>query len=142
MQSSYVRHRRKTTRTAYKTTANARLRRHASFHEEIAFDRTRYTMNVAAPMIAEERPGRMMFLKIAAPFAFIPMAIVIILDGGLGLLKLSFRRFLKIKNFMEGIRTPLHDHARKNKGWSDTQVVIRFTILQIIVNLCFMAFVL
>ena len=83
-----------------------------------------------------------MFLKIAAPFAFIPMAIVIILDGGLGLLKLSFRRFLKIKNFMEGIRTPLHDHARKNKGWSDTQVVIRFTILQIIVNLCFMAFVL
>lgn len=83
-----------------------------------------------------------MFLKTAAPFAFIPMAIVIILDGGLGLLKLSFRRFLKIKNFMEGIRTPLHDHARKNKGWSDTQVVIRFTILQIIVNLYFMAFVL
>lgn len=83
-----------------------------------------------------------MFLKTAAPFAFIPMAIVIILDGGLGLLKLSFRRFLKIKNFMEGIRTPLHDHARKNKGWSDTQVVIRFTILQTIVNLCFMAFVL
>lgn len=83
-----------------------------------------------------------MFLKTAAPFAFIPMAIVIILDGGLGLLKLSFRRFLKIKNFMEGIRTTLHDHARKNKGWSDTQVVIRFTILQIIVNLCFMAFVL
>lgn len=83
-----------------------------------------------------------MFLKTAAPFAFIPMAIVIILDGGLGLLKLSFRRFLKIKNFMEGIRTPLHDHARKNKGWSDTQVVIRFTLLQIIVNLCFMAFVL
>ena len=83
-----------------------------------------------------------MFLKTAAPFAFIPMAIVIILGGGLGLLKLSFRRFLKIKNFMEGIRTPLHDHARKNKGWSDTQVVIRFTILQIIVNLCFMAFVL
>lgn len=83
-----------------------------------------------------------MFLKTAAPFTFIPMAIVIILDGGLGLLKLSFRRFLKIKNFMEGIRTPLHDHARKNKGWSDTQVVIRFTILQIIVNLCFIAFVL
>lgn len=83
-----------------------------------------------------------MFLKTSAPFAFIPMTIVIILDGGLGLLKLSFRRFLKIKNFMEGIRTPLHDHARKNEGWSDTQVVIRFTLLQIIVNLCFMAFVL
>ena len=83
-----------------------------------------------------------MFLKTAAPFAFIPMAIVIILDGPIALLKLSFRLFLKINNFMEGIKTPLHDHARKNKGWSDTQVVIRFTILQIIVNLCFMAFVL
>lgn len=83
-----------------------------------------------------------MFLKTAAPFAFIPLAIVIILDGGLGLLKLSFRRFLKIKNFMEGIRTPLHDHARKNKGWSDTQVVIRFTLIQIIVNLCYVSFLL
>jgi phospho-N-acetylmuramoyl-pentapeptide-transferase len=75
-----------------------------------------------------------MFLKSGSPLMFIPLAIVIILDGGLGLLKLSFRRFLKMKNFMEGIRTPLHDHARKNKGWSDTQVVIRFVIIQIIVN--------
>lgn len=83
-----------------------------------------------------------MFLKTSAPFAFIPLVLVIILDGGLGLLKLSFRRFLKIKNFMEGVRTPLHDHARKNKGWSDTQVVIRFTLIQIIINLCYVAFVL
>ena len=28
--------------------------------------------------------------------------------------------------------TPLHDHVRKNKGWSDTQVVFRFAIYQII----------
>ena len=80
-----------------------------------------------------------MFLKISAPLAFIPLAIVIILDGGLGLLKLSFRRFLKMKNFMEGIRTPLHDHARKNKGWSDTQVVTRFVLIQIVAGLCYIA---
>lgn len=80
-----------------------------------------------------------MFLKTSAPLAFIPLAIVIILDGGLGLLKLSFRRFLKMKNFMEGIRTPLHDHARKNKGWSDTQVVTRFVLIQLVVNLCYLS---
>ncbi|MGN0595543.1 MAG: phospho-N-acetylmuramoyl-pentapeptide-transferase [Hominimerdicola sp.] len=79
-----------------------------------------------------------MFLKSGCPIAFIPLAFVIIIDGGLGLLKLSFRRFLKIKNFMEGIRTPIHDHMRKNKGWSDTQVVIRFTVLQIVINLCYL----
>lgn len=82
-----------------------------------------------------------MFLKSSAPFTFIPFAIVIILDGGLGLLKLSFRRFLKWKNFMEGIRTPLHDHARKNKGWSDTQVVTRFVIIQIVVTFAYMCIV-
>ena len=26
----------------------------------------------------------------------------------------------------------VHDHARKNKGWSDTQVVFRFIIMQIV----------
>ncbi len=80
-----------------------------------------------------------LFLESKAPFSFIPMCIVIILDGGLGLLKLSFRRFLKWKNFMEKIRTPLHDHARKNKKWSDTQVVTRFAVIQLVVDLCYMA---
>ena len=64
------------------------------------------------------------------PFLFIVFASVIIIDGGLGLLKLSVRRFLKVKNFMENIRTPIHDHWRKKLGMSDTQVVIRFTLLQ------------
>jgi len=35
---------------------------------------------------------------------------------------------------MENVRTPIHDHMRKNKGWSDTQVVIRFTIVQAVVG--------
>ena len=29
---------------------------------------------------------------------------------------------------MNNIRTPIHDHVRKNMEWSDTQVVIRFVI--------------
>lgn len=43
-------------------------------------------------------------------------------------------RFLHI-NLMKNLRTPIHDHMRKNKDWSDTQVVFRFTIVQIILGL-------
>ena len=64
------------------------------------------------------------FLKLHAPLLYIPMALVIILDGGLGLIKVSFMRFLHI-NLMKNLRTPIHDHMRKNKDWSDTQVVFR-----------------
>ena len=40
---------------------------------------------------------------------------------------------------MTNIRKPLHDHVRKNKDWSNTQVVFRFAILQALasfVTLC------
>lgn len=80
-----------------------------------------------------------LFLSSGSPFSFIPLCIVIILDGGLSLLKVSFIRFLHMKNFMKDIRTPLHDHCRKNKGWSDTQVVMRFTIIQLVINLMYLA---
>jgi phospho-N-acetylmuramoyl-pentapeptide-transferase len=63
------------------------------------------------------------------PILFLPFALVFILDGGLGLIKVSLLRFLKI-SIMKNIRTPLHDHFRKNKGWSDTQTVFRFTVVQ------------
>lgn len=76
-------------------------------------------------------------LKTGSPIAFIPLAAVIIVDGGLGLIKLSFIRFLKLKNFMKKIRTPIHDHMRKNKGWSDTQVVIRFALIQLALGICY-----
>lgn len=81
------------------------------------------------------------FLKTKAPFLFIPFALVIILDGGLGLLKVSFIRFLKLKSFMKNIRTPLHDHVRKNKGWSDTQVVMRFSLMQILCAMLYLSFI-
>ena len=71
------------------------------------------------------------------PLMFIPLAAVMIVDGGLGLVKLSVRRFLRRKKFMDNIRTPIHDHMRKNKGWSDTQVVMRFAIIQMVIGLTF-----
>lgn len=72
-------------------------------------------------------------MALGIPFLYIPMALLLILDGGLGLVKLTILRVCKAKNFMKNIRTPLHDHARKNKGWSDTQVVTRFTLMQILI---------
>ena len=68
-------------------------------------------------------------LKCGHPFAFLLAAIVFIVDGSLGILKISLKRFLHI-SILKNTRTPLHDHVRKNKGWSDEQVVARWLILQ------------
>ena len=68
------------------------------------------------------------------PFIFLLFGIVLILDGGLGLLKLFLLRFLKIR-ILANTRTPLHDHVRKVLNWSNTQTVFRFTIIQIIISL-------
>ena len=70
-------------------------------------------------------------LKTGSPILYVPVALVLILDGGLGLIKVALLRFFKI-HVMTKIRTPLHDHVRKVWGWSNTQAVFRFAIIQII----------
>lgn len=70
-------------------------------------------------------------LKTGSPFLYIPIALVLILDGGLGILKVSLIRFFKI-HILTKVRTPLHDHVRKVWNWSNTQTVFRFAIIQII----------
>lgn len=72
-------------------------------------------------------------LKTGSPFIYIPVALVLIVDGGIGLIKVSLKRFLKI-SILKNTITPLHDHVRKNKGWSNTQVVFRFAIIQIMIS--------
>ncbi len=69
------------------------------------------------------------FLKLHRPLLYIPMALMLILDGGLGLFKVSCMRFLHLKP-LQNVRTPIHDHMRKNLNWSDPQVVFRFAIIQ------------
>ena len=64
---------------------------------------------------------------------YIPIALVLMLDGGLGLIKVALLRFLKIR-ILKNTRTPLHDHVRKVWGWSNTQTVFRFAIIQIILS--------
>ena len=70
-------------------------------------------------------------LKTGCPVLYIPVALVLILDGGLGLIKVALLRFLKI-HLLKNTRTPLHDHVRKVWNWSNTQTVYRFAIIQII----------
>lgn len=71
-------------------------------------------------------------LKTGCPLLFIPVALVLILDGGLGLCKVFLLRFFKI-HILKNVRTPLHDHVRKVWEWSNTQTVFRFAIIQIII---------
>ncbi len=71
-------------------------------------------------------------LKSGAPLLYVLVAFVLLLDGGLGLIKVALLRFLKISTF-KNIRMPLHDHVRKSMGWSNTQCVYRFAIVQIMV---------
>lgn len=68
-------------------------------------------------------------LKSRQPFLYVLLAGVMIVDGGLGLVKVFLKRFLKI-SILKNTRTPIHDHVRKKFGWSDTQVVARFLIVQ------------
>lgn len=72
-------------------------------------------------------------LKTGSPLLYIPAALMLIIDGGLGLLKVSLLRFLKIR-ILKKTRTPIHDHVRKNLTWSNTQVVFKFSIIQLLIS--------
>lgn len=73
-------------------------------------------------------------MKSMHPLSYLLIAFVLIIDGLSGLVKIFMKRFLKI-SILKNIRTPIHDHVRKNLNWSDTQVVVRFSITQIIMSL-------
>lgn len=72
-------------------------------------------------------------LKTGSPFLYLLVAAVLILDGGLGLIKVALLRFLKI-HILKNTRTPLHDHVRKVWNWSNTHTVFRFAIIQIVIS--------
>lgn len=63
----------------------------------------------------------------------VPLCFMLCLDGLLGILKVSLIRFLHFNAFKK-IRTPLHDHFRKNKGWSNSQVIFRFCMIQAVIS--------
>jgi len=63
------------------------------------------------------------------PVLLLVVAGVVFVNGATGLLKVALKRFFKVGIFHE-IRYPLHDHARQALGWSNTQVLLRFVLLQ------------
>ena len=65
------------------------------------------------------------------PFLILATSLIILVNGGMGLVKIALLRFFKISIFKD-IRFPLHDHMRKQRGWSATQVVIKFVIMQLL----------
>ncbi len=68
------------------------------------------------------------------PFMIFATSTIIFINGGMGLLKVFLKRFFHI-NFFSSIRFPLHDHMRVNHGWSPTQVLIKFMMLQLLITL-------
>jgi phospho-N-acetylmuramoyl-pentapeptide-transferase len=71
----------------------------------------------------------MFVLATGNPFLILVVAFVILVNGATGMVKVALLRFLNIGIFGK-IRYPLHDHMRHNLGWSNTQVLIRFMLLQ------------
>lgn len=72
-------------------------------------------------------------MKTGSPFLYLLVAFMLMVDGGIGLVKVSLLRFFKIK-ILTKVRTPLHDHVRKNLGWSNAQTVFKFAIIQIAIS--------
>jgi phospho-N-acetylmuramoyl-pentapeptide-transferase len=68
------------------------------------------------------------------PFLLLMTSGMILINGGTGLLKVALLRFFKIR-ILHNIRFPLHDHMRKNRSWSPTQVLLKFMILQMLITL-------
>ena len=68
------------------------------------------------------------------PFLLLMTSGMIMINGGTGLLKVALLRFFKIR-ILHSIRFPLHDHMRKNRSWSPTQVLLKFMIMQVLITL-------
>lgn len=73
-------------------------------------------------------------LQTGNPCMLIVACSVLCLNGGTGLLKVALLRFFNIRIF-HAVRFPLHDHVRHVLHWSNTQVLVRFTLLQAILTI-------
>ena len=69
-------------------------------------------------------------IKTGNPFMILVVSGVLLVNGGTGLVKVALLRFAKVR-VLHNVRFPLHDHVRQNAGWSNPQVLVRFTVLQV-----------
>ena len=83
------------------------------------------------------------------PFIVFALAPIVLVNGGGGLAKLVLLRAAKRLGFqipdssvIKRIRFPLHDHCKKNLGWSNPQVLVRFVLLQLVIMPIFLLVIL
>jgi phospho-N-acetylmuramoyl-pentapeptide-transferase len=74
------------------------------------------------------------------PFLLLATSSIILLNGGMGLLKVFLLRFFKVRLF-QNIRFPLHDHMKDSRQWSSTQVLVKFMILQILITIAMLGLI-
>lgn len=72
----------------------------------------------------------MLVVATGNPLFLLLVGSVIVFNGATGLVKVALMRFFGVK-LLAGIRFPLHDHCRKELGWSNTQVLVRFMLLHL-----------
>ena len=65
------------------------------------------------------------------PFMILISSAVILVNGGTGIIKVALLRFARIR-ILHNIRFPLHDYFRHTRNWSNSQVLIRFVLIQIL----------
>ena len=83
----------------------------------------------------------LLVLATGNPFLIFVAAGVVLANGATGLLKVALLRFLNIGIF-RNVRYPLHDHVRHKYGWSNAQVLVRFTLMQAVVTAILMVLLL
>ena len=72
----------------------------------------------------------MLVIATGNPLFLLLVGSVILLNGATGLVKVALMRFLRVR-VLAGVRFPLHDHFRKERGWSNSQVLVRFMLVHL-----------
>lgn len=67
------------------------------------------------------------------PFLIFLIASVLLVNGGAGLVKVALLRFLKVR-VLHNTRFPLHDHLRESRSWSNAQVLVKLSIIQLLIT--------
>jgi len=75
----------------------------------------------------------MLVVATGNPLFLLLVGTVILVNGATGLVKVAVTSFFGIR-ILSSIRFPLHDHCRKNLGWSTPRVLVRFMLLQLDVS--------
>jgi len=64
------------------------------------------------------------------PLFLVLVGSMLLLNGATGLMKVALMRFFGLK-ILGGVRFPLHDRCRKELGWSNSQVLVRFMLVHL-----------